>query len=380
MKIAFLTPEFPHPKTGSSGGIGTSIFNLSNGLVQLGNQVTILIYGQDKDEIFEENGIVYYRIKNKIVKGFSTYFTQKKIQKIVNNLYKSKQIDVLEVPDWTGSSAFINTKCPIVMRLNGSDTYFCHLDNRPVKWKNKFLEKRAFKKADKIISVSQFTAEMTNKLFKLNKPFDVIPNAVETSKFESDGSENDGNTILYFGTLIRKKGLLELPYIFNEVHKKNPEAKLILVGKDASDKITGNNSTWKMMQELFNVSAFQKVQYLQNVPYSEIKYHIQKATLCIFPTFAEALPVSWIEAMAMQKPIVASNIGWAKEVIDDGINGYLVNPKNHLEYANKICSVLEDKNLQIELGKEANKKAMSHFDSKIIAEKSMAFYKKMSKK
>ena len=68
MKIAFLTPEFPHPKTGSSGGIGTSIFNLSNGLVQLGNQVTILIYGQDKDEIFEENGIVYYRIKNKIVK------------------------------------------------------------------------------------------------------------------------------------------------------------------------------------------------------------------------------------------------------------------------------------------------------------------------
>lgn len=220
MKIAFLTPEFPHPKTGSSGGIGTSIFNLSNGLVQLENQVTILIYGQDKDEIFEENGIVYYRIKNKIVKGFSTYFTQKKIQNVVNNLYKNKQIDVLEVPDWTGNSAFINAKCPVVMRLNGSDTYFCHLDNRPVKWKNKFLEKRAFKKADKIISVSQFTAEMTNKLFKLNKPFDVIPNAVETSKFESDESENDGNTILYFGTLIRKKGLLELPYIFNEVHKK----------------------------------------------------------------------------------------------------------------------------------------------------------------
>ena len=379
MKIAFLTPEFPHPKTGSSGGIGTSIFNLSNGLVQLENQVTILIYGQEKDEIFEENGIVYYRIKNKIVKGFSTYFTQKKIQKIVNNLYKNKQIDVLEVPDWTGSSAFINTKCPVVMRLNGSDTYFCHLDNRSVKWKNKFLEKRAFKKADKIISVSEFTAEITNKLFNLNKTFDVIPNAVETSKFESIEAENDGNTILYFGTLIRKKGLLELPYIFNEVHKKNPEAQLILVGKDASDIISGNKSTWEMMQELFNSSAFKKVQYIQNVPYSEIKYHIQKATLCIFPTFAEALPVSWLEAMAMQKPIVASNIGWAKEVIDDGINGYLVNPKNHLEYANKICFVLEDKNLQIKLGKEANNKAMSHFDSKIIAEKSIEIYKIMNK-
>ena len=44
MKIAFLTPEFPHPKMVSSGGIGTSILNLSKGLVGLGHEVSILVF------------------------------------------------------------------------------------------------------------------------------------------------------------------------------------------------------------------------------------------------------------------------------------------------------------------------------------------------
>ncbi len=65
----------------------------------------------------------------------------------------------------------------------------------------------------------------------------------------------DKFTILYFGTLIRKKGMLELPIIFNEVHKINPNAKLILIGKDATDVISGNKSTWLMMQKLFDESA-----------------------------------------------------------------------------------------------------------------------------
>lgn len=78
MKIAFLTPEFPHPKTGKSGGIGTSIFNLSNALIDLGHQITLLIYGQDKDEVFIENGISFHKIKNIKVKGVSLILTQKK--------------------------------------------------------------------------------------------------------------------------------------------------------------------------------------------------------------------------------------------------------------------------------------------------------------
>lgn len=91
--------------------------------------------------------------------------------------------------------------------------------------------------------------------------------------------QGDEQTILYFGTLIRKKGSLELPLIFNEVYKKNNQANLILVGRDASDIITNNKSVWQMMQPLFDKEAFKNVSYLGSVPYSEIKNLINKASV-----------------------------------------------------------------------------------------------------
>ncbi|MFV5703612.1 glycosyltransferase family 4 protein [Flavobacterium sp. XS2P12] len=395
MKIAFLTPEYPHPKTGSSGGIGTSIKNLAMGLLTEGCSVRVLVYGQKEEGFFDDDGICIQQIRNVKLKGLSWYLTRKKLQKIIDGLYENKKIDLVEAPDWTGITSFISPKkCPIVIRLNGSDTYFCHLDQRPVKRNNKFHEKRALQKADGLLSVSQFTADRTNQLFGLGKKFTIIPNCIDTDLFGKNvypdnlsfsGSLSSGevpaafgrreDTILYFGSLIRKKGLLELPYIFNAVINKYPTANLVLVGRDVPDIISGSPSTWQMMEGLFTEQARKKVQYLGSVPYQNIKKQINEATVCVFPSFAEALPVSWIEAMALQKPIVASNIGWATEVVDDGINGFLVHPTDHPEYANKIIELLENVNLQKEFGVAARKKVTEKFSMAIVAQQSMLFYK-----
>ncbi|MFV7236103.1 glycosyltransferase family 4 protein [Flavobacterium sp. ZB4R12] len=380
MKIAFLTPEYPHLKTGISGGIGTSIKNLALGLLQQGCSVRVLVYGQKEEGVFDDNGICIQQIKNVKLKGLSWYLTRKKLQEIIDNLYNEKEIDLVEAPDWTGITSFISPKkCPIVIRLNGSDTYFCHLDQRPVKWINKFHEKRALQKADALLSVSQFTADKTNEVFGLERKFTIIPNSIDIGLFNqnnNDSEKNKGNnTILYFGSLIRKKGLLELPLIFNEVVKKRPDVKLVLVGRDVSDILSGNVSTWQMMQELFTEEARTNANYLGSVPYEDVKKQINAATLCVFPTFAEALPVSWIEAMAMQKPIVASNIGWATEVIDDGVQGFLVHPTDHTVYASKIIDLLENKELQKEFGLKAREKAVLKFSMEIVAQQSLSFYK-----
>ncbi|MDI5898182.1 glycosyltransferase family 4 protein [Flavobacterium yafengii] len=377
MKIAFLTPEYPHLKTVSSGGIGTSIRNLAIGLLAEGCSVRVLVYGQKEEAVFEDNGIVVQQIRNVKLKGLSWYLTRKKLQKIIDGLYESKEIDVVEAPDWTGITSFISPKkCPIVIRLNGSDTYFCHLDQRPVKWKNKFHERRALLQADGLLSVSQFTADLTNQVFGFNKKFTIIPNSVNCTTFEVEHQKTTLLPIvLYFGTLIRKKGLLELPLIFNEVIKKNPNAKLVLVGRDASDVISGAPSTWQMMQKLFSLEAIPNVTYLGSVAYSQIKKEIEQASVCVFPTFAEALPVSWLEAMALKKPIVASTIGWAREVLDDGINGFLEHPTHHKAYANKIIALLENLNLQSEFGIQARKKVEETFSISIVAKQSLLFYK-----
>ncbi len=376
MKIGFLTPEFPHPKFGHSGGIGTSILNLAKGLTQLENQVSIFVYGQSRDEVFEENGITFYSIKNVKIKGLSLLLTQIKVQRLVNSLVETNQLDILESPDWTGFSSNIKVKCPLVVKLHGSDTYFCYLDKRPVKFKNKYNEKKALKTADAIASVSEYTANVTKDLFKLNRKIEVIPNSIDLQKFSAIDSNSD-HIILYFGTLIRKKGLLELPLIFNEVYKHNHKAKLVLVGKDTPDTLSGNETIWTVMQKLFDTKAFQNVTYLGSVSYDEIKTQIGSATLCVFPTFAEALPVSWIEAMAMEKPIVASDIGWAKEIIDNGKDGYLVNPKSHHEFADKINELLLNSDLRLKFGKASRAKVEYRFSLEVVANQNVVLYRKV---
>jgi starch synthase len=376
MKIAFLTPEYPHPKMKHSGGIGTSVFNLSKGLLLLENQIFIILYGQDRDDFFIENGIAFYLIKNVKRKGLSKYLTQKKIEKCLNKIIDENNIDLIEAVDWEGITSNISTKCPLVIKLHGSDTYFCHLDNRPVKFLNRFHEKRALKKADALIAVSQYTADLTNELFGLHRNFKIIPNGIDLLKFQytKDNSEENELIILYFGTLIRKKGSLELPFIFNEVFKKNKKAKLILVGKDSSDIKTGNSSVWSMMKERFNEEAIQNVHYIGSVSYDNIKEYIKSATVCVFPTFAEALPVSWIEAMAMNKAVVASNIGWSKEIIEDGVDGFLVHPQDHATFAQRIVELLENSELMKGFGAAARAKARKNFSNEIIAAKNLAYY------
>ena len=383
MKIGFLTPEYPHEKTGNSGGLGTSIKNLAHALTALGHEVVILVYEQKQDAVFFDKAVEVHQIKNIKFKGLSWYLTRKKLEKTINSLYEKNKIEIVEATDWTGITSFITPKkCPIVIKLNGSDTYFCHLDKRPVKWINKFHEKRALQNADGHVSVSDYTAQMTNEIFKQNNTFTIIHNGIDMSLFQKEDritSENN-NIILYFGTLIRKKGLLELPSVFNIIHEKNPDAQLVLVGKDTSDIISGNASTWQMMEGLFSPNALKQVTYFGPVAYSEVRKQIEKATVCVFPTYAEALPVSWLEAMAMEKAVVASNIGWGNEIVENGISGFLAHPSDHQEYADRILQLLADTSLRKNMEYQAKERILSHFEIQLIANQNLNFYKKIIEK
>ena len=325
-----------------------------------------------------DEGILIQQIRNVKLKSLSWYLTRKKLERIINNLHKASLIDLVEAPDWTGISSFIQSNCPLIIRLHGSDTYFCHLDQRPVKYFNKYNEKRALHKADGLIAVSKYTANKTNAIFGLNKQFTIIPNGVDLASFSQEATNKlHENTVLYFGSIIRKKGVLELPLIFNAVIEKNPDAKLILVGKDVTDISSGSSSTWQMMQDLFSPPALLRVKYIGEVSYSLIRHHIQMATVCVFPSFAEAFPLSWLEAMAMEKGIVASNIGWAPEMIVEGISGFLVHPKNHSQFAARINQLLDDKALQLEMGSTAKIIVVEKFSIQKVAQQSLLFYQSL---
>lgn len=374
MNIAFLTSEYPHPQTGSSGGIGTSILNLGQSLSKEGHSVYVYVYGQSADDTFKDSHVVVKRIRNKQLKGLSWWLTRKKIEQIINSDIQTLKLDIVEIPDWPGISAWINLRCPVVMRLNGSDTFFCNLEKRPVKWWNKLQEKTAYKQADGIIAVSDFVGANTNKVFDASRNYTVIPNGIQTALFNAAEMQAAEQTILYFGTLIRKKGVLELPEVFNRVHQQLPNTRFIIIGADASDISTGSPSTWQLMKNMFSDNTLANVSYLGKVPYSEIQSHIQRATVCVFPSFAEACPVSWLEAMAMEKAIVASDIGWAPELIRDGIDGFLHAPSNHSSFATAVLKLLNNPELRAQFGRNARNRCISVFDSSVIAKQSIDYY------
>ena len=168
MNIGFITPEYPHEKLQLNvGGIGSFINNFACKLSKSGHNVIIFIYNQQKNEVFYDNNIEIHLIKQKVLKPLTWWFNRKHIQNYINKIVVSKKIDIIEAPDWTGITAFMTLKCPLIIRLHGSDTYFCNLENRKQKKKNFYFEKKALFKANKIVGVSNFVAKETKKLFKI---------------------------------------------------------------------------------------------------------------------------------------------------------------------------------------------------------------------
>lgn len=378
MHIAFLTPEFPHAKVAHAAGIGTSIKNLTTALVKEKVKVTVFVYGQKTQEIIVENGITLHLIKNKKYKLFGWFFHRKHIQQYCSSVIEKEKIELLEAPDWTGITALMSFKIPLVIRFHGSDTYFCHLENRKQKRKNFWFEKLAINNAKAFIAPTTFAGDVSKQLFKIkNKEIKTIHYGLELERFTNDSPNiYEKGLILYVGTLIRKKGVLELPEIFNKVRKEFPETKLVLIGGDSYDIKTNTNSTWQLMQDQFANEDLKNVEYLGKIPYNEVQNYIKKANVCVFPTFAETLGMVTIESMAMQKAVVNSNIGWAQELIIDGESGFLVHPENHDLYAEKIIQLLQNDSFCMQIGRQSRTRVEDKFDINKLVFENIEFYKK----
>ncbi len=376
MHIGFLLPEYPHEKLPKAAGIGTSTKNLLKALVDLGIKITVFTYFQNIQEVFQDGEITIHKIKLRKYPVLTWRLNEGIIEKYIKKIIKQDQIDVLEVVDWTGISANMSFNIPQVMRLHGTDTFFCHLEGRESKKANFNREQKAFQKANKIIAVSQFVAKKTNSLFALNQQITVIPNGIYIEDFQPDITKKKDGVILYFGTLIRKKGILELAHIFNELIQKNSNCSLLLVGNDAIDA-KQQRSTWEIMQEQLSENALQKTNYIGTVNYDHMKELINEASVCVFPSLAESFGMVTIEAMAMEKPFVNTDYPWAHEIVEDGETGFLVNPKSHVEFAEKINILLTNKEVASRMANNARKEAIKRFNITEIAQQNIKVYKSL---
>lgn len=381
MHIGFLTPEYPHVRVNYSAGIGTSLKNLIDSLVNLGCRVSVFVYNQEHFDYIEEGKLTLHLIQNAPSGNFFWYQNRDRIIKYVEYFIYTEKIDVLEVPDWTGFSSFKHFSCLLVIRLHGSDGFFCFLENRKQKLKNRIFEKVALKNCDAVISPNQFTLETTKKVFKIRnfKKVEIINLGIDLTNFgEPEFGAFDPKTVYYIGTIIRKKGVFNLPLIFKEIFEADSEVRFFLIGNDSPDVFSGSDSTYHLLQSEFSPQVLERVTYLGKIDYSEITSELKKANVCVFPSTAETTGMVTLEAMAMGKAIVTSNEEWSMEIIDHGKNGFRIDPSNSKEFAKAVCSILSNPELAIELGKKAREKIEIEFDAKQTSKKNLEFYKSLN--
>jgi glycosyltransferase involved in cell wall biosynthesis len=81
-----------------------------------------------------------------------------------------------------------------------------------------------------------------------------------------------------------------------------------------------------------------------------------------FPSLAEAFGMALIEAMAMQKPVIASSSDGVLDIVQQGVSGVLVPPRNPLALSLAITSLVDNPDLRTRLGQAARERVVEHFD------------------
>lgn len=99
-----------------------------------------------------------------------------------------------------------------------------------------------------------------------------------------------------------------------------------------------------------------------------------KASLVVLPSYREGVPKALLEAAAIGRAIVATDIPGCRDVVEDGINGYLVSPKDAPALAEAIISLLSDRHRLEEMGRRGRKKAEQEFGVEKVIEKHMDIY------
>jgi len=115
-------------------------------------------------------------------------------------------------------------------------------------------------------------------------------------------------------------------------------------------------------------------------PRNDIPEILFFANIVVLPTYyREGIPRILLEAASMGKPIVTTNIPGCKEIVEDGVNGFLVPPKDPIALAQAIEKLILNEKLRNQMGEISRKKAIEEFSLNIVFKKTLNIYEKLLK-
>lgn len=373
MHICFLCNEYP---PGRHGGVGSFTQTLARALVKDGHKVTVIgLYSCEKISDERDEGVRVVRVPHARLPGTGFLINGARLRYVLRHLHDQDAIDVVEGPELSLSMIPADFPASKVIRMNGGHQFFAAtLGDKPKPWRS-WLERRSFSRADYLCAVSNYVAETTRHLLQLGtRPITILPNPVDTWRFSPQPFPlEEENLILFAGTVCEKKGVRQLVQAMPKIVAAVPDARLWIAGRDWHDPQTGESFIEKL-RRIIPAGLADRIVFQGMVEHAQLPQMMARASVCIYPSHMEAMPLAWLEALAMGKAVVASQTGPGPEAIEDGISGVLCNPYEPDSIAEKTILLLKDRELRRRLGQQARQRAINLFSVETLVSRNQEFY------
>lgn len=208
----------------------------------------------------------------------------------------------------------------------------------------------------------------------------LLGNGIDLARFDPQGSDGSRREVLrarlglsqhdvlvgMVGRLVREKGYREIFDALRYLRARLPQMRAVVVGPDDPDKPDALDAAEMAEQERLGVVFTGGVEDV--VPWYEAM------DVYVLASHREGFPRSAMEAAAMGLPVVATDIRGCRQVVDDGVTGYLVPPHDAVALAEAIASVMTDESTRTAMGLAGRAKAQSEFDQTVVIARTLEVY------
>jgi rhamnosyl/mannosyltransferase len=366
------------------GGIETYAFNLAKGLVEAGHEVKVYT-AQPPNTLTYENyqGIHIHRFRS-IARPFNYPLLPGLIRALTRD-----RCDVFHAHINSPMTVDITTLASQLTHIPMVITYHADALISDIAAKTPFFRtwlddiyrrarRRAANLAKQLIVTSpmyrdtslflQDYLDKTTVIPATITPYFLHPRLTTTQAKESFGLHPDNQLLLFVGRLVPYKGLRILLQTFHQILKQNPTVHLAIVG-------TGPlQSPLQEISQQLGISD--SVHFLGILPRRRLRDAYSACDIFVLPSKSrsEAFGIVQLEAMAQQKPVVATNVGGVPYVVQNEITGLIVPPRDKQALGKALRRLIDNQPLRERLGRAGRKRVIENFTREPTTRKLEAVY------
>lgn len=171
---------------------------------------------------------------------------------------------------------------------------------------------------------------------------------------------DEGPVFILIARLLWDKGVGEYVEAAQRVKAREPRARFLLLGfLDVENRTAVPRETvegWEREGIVF---------YLGQT--DDVRPHIAAADCVVLPSYREGTPRSLLEAAAMARPLIATDVPGCREVVDDDVNGWLCKARDAEDLADKMLRfIAASEEQRLEMGRQSRLKAEREFDERVV--------------